>query len=53
MIETALFTTSELSGMSIVAVTLIVQATMLDTWYSNLVLIVGIGVGLYFIVKKF
>lgn len=53
MIGTALLTTSDLSAVSIVVVvTLIVQATMLDTWLSNLVLTVGILVGLYFIVKK-
>jgi len=53
MIGTALFTTSDLSAVTIVVVvTLIVQATMLDTWLSNLVLTVGIVVGLYFIVKK-
>lgn len=39
MIGTALYTTSSISGMSIVVVvTLIVHATMLDTWFSNLVL---------------
>jgi hypothetical protein len=53
MIGTALFTTSDLSAMSIVVVvTLIVQTTMLDTWFSNLFLTLGIVVGLYFIVKK-
>jgi hypothetical protein len=53
MIGTALFTTSDLSAVSIVVVvTLIVQATMLDTWFSNLFLSLGIVVALYFIVNK-